>query len=159
MVFNFFSKRRQTIFILSCFIIVALFILIMAFSLLAGKPGEGPGTSPTPVSKKPSVSPAISGPNPSNFIQYSKEYEKSVEEIAKREKQILEKDLLVSKLQDKLPYQGRYFKATYAISNNRIYVYLNKDKQDEGNKEFDDYLKTNSILSRSWIRDLSIVIQ
>jgi hypothetical protein len=63
---------------------------------------------------------------------------------------------LVGQLIDKLPYQGINFKLSYSFETNTFIVILNTQSSIKGSSEFDQFLKNNGILERSWINNLQI---
>jgi hypothetical protein len=83
-------------------------------------------------------------------------YQKSANQISKEETMFVERESKVGQLLNKLPYQGKNFDINYDISTAVFRVKIRKENEVEGNKEFDQFLKENSINERSWIRNLEI---
>lgn len=135
---------------------VAIFLMVVVFFIILSL-----FSNPTP---KDIISPTItpfpeSSNNHPDLQQYSDEYKKQFRKVAEEETKILQRDYLISQFIDTLPYDGSFITVSYVISTNKIILVLQKDKQSEGNQEFDALLIRNKIENRSWLKSLVIEIQ
>lgn len=87
----------------------------------------------------------------------SKEYKKSAEEIEATIAPQIKQDSLIGSLLNKLPYYGNNFSMNYDFNNNQFTVIIKIDKKTEGDKEFNEFLKENKILDKSWFNNLTIL--
>lgn len=99
------------------------------------------------VGKSPPATP-IQGPN----LKYSEEQRK----IWASEAPQINRDAIVGQLVKKLPYSGKYFKFYFDYPTARFILELDNNHIDEGNKNFDAFLKENKIDERSWIKNIGI---
>lgn len=155
---NFLTEKKHLLFVIAGFAIVAVLIIIIAFSIInqsAENKKIAPSITPyqtTPKNLPPTIPPSL-------YLQYSEQYKESAGKIKEQEKEILQRDSLVHQLQLKLPYSGQYFTASYDISTNLITVVMKKGFENEASKELNEFLKKNDILNIGWIRDLKIITQ
>lgn len=150
---NLLLNRKYLLFIIIAFSIVAILIIILAFYWFSSGTTKPISPTPTPIQIPPITPISTSG------FQYSEQYKKSVNEIRKQEEEILMRQSLVHDLIKKLPYSGQYFTASYDISTNLMTVTTKKDFENEANKELNEFLKKNGILSIDWIRDIKIITE
>ncbi len=99
--------------------------------------------------------PNNTSPKPTIF-QDTQEYKDLQEKIALTEAPIHDRGEKVGKLLEKVPYQGQNFVFVFDNSTYSFKVTISNDKQQEGNQEFDEFLKTNGIQERAWIQDLVV---
>lgn len=67
-----------------------------------------------------------------------------------------EKDLKITQLIKALPYKGENFTLNYQFSKFSFYLQLIKDKEAEGEKEFENYIKSFGVEDKSWLGNLII---
>lgn len=89
-------------------------------------------------------------------FDYSPQYKEQVKEIIDKEGPLRARDSLVSALINKLPYAGNNFSMRFDFDNAQFIVEIDKANPQEGNIQFDEFLKVNNIESRSWFRNLKI---
>jgi hypothetical protein len=70
--------------------------------------------------------------------------------------QQIQKDDLVGKLIEKLPYQGQNVKLVYTISNNRFTATFKSATKAAGDQELSDFLKQNKIDSTDWLYNYTV---
>lgn len=142
-------------------IFLVIFLVLMLASLFSTvkKSPTNLTASPTPVPPvlTPTIDPFITN-NPQQ-IESSQTYKQSFQEINNKYKESLRRDALVGQLLKLLPYQGRYFLLTYSYDANRFTATIDATNKTLGNQEFDQFLKQNNILDRSWIINLQVVYQ
>jgi hypothetical protein len=61
----------------------------------------------------------------------------------------------ISSLIQRLPYRGTYFSLYYNYSDDIFILFLDKNKSAAGETEFENFLKQNGILDKSWIKNLN----
>lgn len=96
--------------------------------------------TPTPLSNKPQAGRAYQKFTPADIDQ-------------------LNKDTATGSLLNKLPYKGVNFSFVYYYEINRFTLVLKQGAEQQGNEEFDRWLKDNGINDRSWFRNLDVTVQ
>src|SRR3989304_899116 len=86
----------------------------------------------------------------------SKEFNESSKKIQSTVAPQLKRDSLVGELLGKVPYSGKYFKFYFDYPTARFILELDSNHVNEGNKNFDAFLKKNNVEERSWIKNLGI---
>lgn len=76
--------------------------------------------------------------------------------LSSNEEELNRRSFAVSALIKKLPYSGKAFTLSYSFSGGSFILYVNPSKKDEGNSEFEQFLKSNEIDDRSWVDNLFI---
>jgi hypothetical protein len=61
----------------------------------------------------------------------------------------------ISALIENLPYQGTYFSLSYRFSDDSFLLLLNKNNTNEGEIEFENFLKQNGVLNENWLQNLT----
>ncbi|MEN9407357.1 MAG: hypothetical protein RLZZ455_573 [Candidatus Parcubacteria bacterium] len=150
--------KKQLLMVLGAGSLVLLFIIIIiVVFFIQDSPKSPPDISvtPTPINVEdiPSPTLAASLKNNPQEIESGPRYKQSVEEIDKLNKQLLLREAAVGKLLGILPYAGEHFTLEYNIDKNQFTAYIDGDS---GSREFDAFLKKNSVESRTWIRNLLI---
>lgn len=69
---------------------------------------------------------------------------------------LVTQDQQVGQLIKKLPFHSELFVLRYDIETNSFVVSFIKDKLNEANQSFDQFLKDNSIENRNWLYNLNI---
>lgn len=95
----------------------------------------------------------------SKNVQTSENYKRSIEKIDQQQKEFLNHESIVGQLLHKLPYTGRNFSLAYDYYTNTYTATISSSNTTQGNVELDQFLKTNGIENRSWIRKLVINYQ
>ncbi len=113
--------------------LILLSIIIIVFFISVGK-------SPSP--------PSIPKPN----LKYSEDQKN----IWASEAPQINRDATVGQLVKKLPYSGQYFRFYFDYPTARFILELDSNHIDEGNKNFDAFLKENKVEERSWVQNLTI---
>lgn len=62
----------------------------------------------------------------------------------------------VSALIEKLPYQGTDFSLSYNFADDSFLLSLDATNQAQGETEFENFLKQNGVLDKSWLQNLSV---
>lgn len=145
-------KNKWFLFYLFAFLLVGVFLLVVIVFQGKGKPSPGQPILPTPTKFAPKPTSQVLPPVPGQ----SEEYKKSAEEIYLTQAPQIKKDALVGQLLSKLPYHNDFFTLSYDYSTNKFFLILDQAHSDEANKKFDEFLKENGILDRSWIRNLEV---
>lgn len=152
------ENNMKKTYIIITFIVITIFLVLITNLLQSGKKTVSNNLlSPTPI---PTVS--IESPTEapsSNVPAQGKQYQTNASQIVKAEAPIIEKEAAVGRLLDLLPYQGKDFRMESDYKNAQYVVTIPKDKEKEGNAEFDTFLKQNGVAERSWIRDNLLVIR
>lgn len=134
-------------------ITIGAVILLLVVTALFGGTGRDERTifpSPTIFEGDSSPTPFPNEIDPENLPAGSGvEFDKTEDEADKSE--------FVGELLTKLPYEGRNFSLHYSYARNVFTLYINPSFQNEGNLEFDTFLKTNGIDSRALLGDLETV--
>lgn len=86
-------------------------------------------------------------------------YRESTARIQKEEAPLTAKEAAIGRLLDQIPYKGTAFQIDHDYSAAQYIVTISQDKKQEGNQEFDEFLKKNGIESRDWFRKELLVIQ
>lgn len=73
--------------------------------------------------------------------------------IEKDDKERQNQSSAVYSLVERLPYSGRNFTLYYNFSKDLFVLYINPSSKAEGDVEFEEFLKTNSI-EREWFKNL-----
>lgn len=60
----------------------------------------------------------------------------------------------VYKLVTETPHVGNNFAFYYSFGNDLFIVYINPQQKEQGEAEFNSYLKEKGVMSRSWINNL-----
>lgn len=145
-------------YIIIAFIIVTIFLVLITNLLQSDKKTVANNPlSPTPIPTVEIEFPTET--SSSNIPAQGKQYQSSANQIAKVEAPIIEKEAAVGRLLDLLPYQGKDFRMESDYKNAQYVVTILKDKEKEGNAEFDAFLKQNGVAERAWIRDNLLVIR
>lgn len=63
-------------------------------------------------------------------------------------------DYLVSKLMNIVPYRGKHFSFDFNFDSATFLLALDKTTIDEGNVEFETFLKQNGVQGKSWLGKL-----
>jgi multidrug efflux pump subunit AcrB len=150
---NLFFQNKSYLFLLGGILVVVIFLLILAFSLLRA------GTPVTPPSETPSPASSLTTPQPSEFDPYSEAYKKSTKKIIQEEKVAIEQDQKVAGLLQKLPFQGSYFTAKYDIGTNVVTVTITPTQNNAGENEFAAFLLENGIQDKSLLPNLKVRYQ
>lgn len=105
-------------------------------------------TPPSPIQTFTVPSPAqiISKPVPGEAYQ----------SISTADEEQIKKDEIITQLIKKLPYLGTNFSFNYNLSINQFVLVLKTGQEQEGNAEFDKFLKDNQIENRSWLKNLVV---
>lgn len=145
-------------YIIIAFVIVTIFLVLITNLLQSRKKTVSdnllsPTLVPTVGIESPTEIPS------SNVPAQGKQYQTSADQIAKVEAPIIEKEAAVGRLLDLLPYTGENFRMENDYKNAQFIVTIPKTKEEEGNIEFDAFLKQNGVAERSWIRDNLLVIR
>lgn len=61
----------------------------------------------------------------------------------------------ISALIENLPYQGTYFSLSYSFSDDSFLLLLNKNNTNQGEIEFENFLKQNGVLDENWLQNLT----
>lgn len=151
-----FLKTKKVFFLI--FIIIVVLLSFYLFFLEAEKNGKNqqPESFPTPTPFSAPIKPNDGLPP---IPGQSEEYKKSAEDIGTTVAPILKKDSIIGDLLNKLPYFGSNFSISYDYGQNQFKVVVASDEKIEGEKEFNDFLKTNRIDNRSWFDNLIISYQ
>lgn len=139
-------KNKILYFLLILVLGLVFFVAMMVFKE-TGKPAPIKPFLPTPTKVPP----------PTTFFDQGKSTEKylrSAQKVAEEQKELIRHEEVVAKLANKLPYNGDYFTLFFDHSTSKFYLTLDKNNVGEANKKFDEFLKENGILDRSWIRNL-----
>lgn len=126
------------------YILFALVIFLILFSFIFVSLTKKPSKQV----ENPTSPPSVSGPQPGKI--YSAVTEENITEGAKSK--------LVSKLTGSLPYQGKNFYLEYFYSNFTYQLTYYSGKEDQGEKEFEQYLKDNQVEDKSWLKRLVIKV-
>lgn len=150
--------KKQLILVLGAGFVALLFlitIIIVFFVQGSPKSPSGISVTPTPINVDNIPSPTLAAALKNNpkEIESGPRYKLSVEEIDALNEQLLLHESAVGKLLSILPYAGEHFTLEYDIAKNQFTAYIDGDS---GSREFDTFLKKNSIESRTWIRNLLI---
>lgn len=89
-------------------------------------------------------------------IQQSEEYSQSQKEINQQQAEFLRREALVGQFIKKLPHQGALFSMSYSFDDNEFTVVLNRINVAGANKELDQFLLNNGVVSRTWVRNLRV---
>lgn len=163
---SFFVQKRALLFLatLSIVILVVLIGLILT-SIFATPSSQSIETtlSPTPTQtiqvSPPDIRQDPKYRNNPYRVESEPAYIKSLEDIDAKNKEQLEKAGAVGRLLTKLPYTGNAFSLRYDYGNNIFYLTLVRDNRTQGNQEFEQFLRENDILDRSWIKNLTVSYQ
>lgn len=139
--------------------LVGLFLLVIALVVFFRFISPSTTSRPTPLNTPVATVKPSSVASPASSIDerlYSEEYKKEAAETNKQEQSQIEKDKLVAKFIDTLPYKGSFFSASLNLNTGRVEIVIDDANKAQGEVEFDEYLKNNQITDRSWIQNLSI---
>ena len=136
------------------FLLISLFIfvLLLIFVIITFKPAQkqqAPENSlpiPTPVK--------INLPTRKPTIQ-SEEIQSDDYSLTPQEQEQARKNSLVADLINATPYKGSLFMLDYDFDKAIFVLTLNKNSEQEGNLEFDNFLNQHNV-QRSWITNLQI---
>jgi hypothetical protein len=137
-----------------------LVILMLVYSFVINrKPQSSTQATPTTFAT-PTLIPGedVFFPTPT-FYQETKQYIEKQKEIAATEAPFHNQNEKVGELLNKVPYQGQNFRFEFDNQQLAFKVTLSNEKKDEANAEFDQFLKTNNVMDRSWIQDLIITYE
>ncbi len=143
-------------FILSALVVVSLFIAsffstepanqIIDISPSPTSPLRGVGSFPSLPPQAVDLPSASAHPN-GTYLQQT---------ITPADQKIIQQDYLIGQLIKKLPFHSELFVLRYDIETNSFVVSFIKDKLNEANQSFDQFLKDNSIENRNWLYNLNI---
>lgn len=85
-------------------------------------------------------------PPPSSSFTYS----------SSEDEQTRERGIKVSQLIDKMPANGTYYRAKFDFPNNTFILSIEKNHKQQGNDEFDQFLKQNGVDNRGWLPHLAV---
>lgn len=97
-------------------------------------------------------------PSPTHIINRPVPGE-AYQSLSPADEEQLKRDEVINQLIKKLPYLGTNFSFNYNLSINQFVLVLKTGQEQEGNTEFDKFLKDNQIDSRSWLKNLVIKSQ
>lgn len=146
-------KNKKIIFLIGASILVIAWLFISLFILLR------PLSSTQQNSQNTQNTQTQTSPTPTPYAEQSEGYKNSTSQINKQSAPLIQHDSAVGTLLNKLPYKGTNFSMSYDFDTNSFVVIINKFNQDEGNKEFDTFLKNNGVMDRSWIKNLNLSYQ
>jgi hypothetical protein len=134
------------------FITFGVFVTIIGIYIyVSGNKTETPETTrrqPTPTL----IIPRIVTPLPANIAAPGQEYNESMDKIIAQEKPIIDREAKVGRLLTKMPYNGTNFSIRHDYNQGVFIVTIPRNRQQEGNVEFDEFIKQNGIGDRSWFR-------
>ena len=142
---SFFLLNNKTKLLITFLIVI---IVLMTILIVLKSKNQPLNQTPVPIIKpspSPTFTPSSDGPLPAHTYSYSSEADIQARQQGEN----------VSQLIKKLPYKGTDFTLSYSFSTNRFTLILKKGQETAGNQEFDSFLKSNEIQSRSWIKDLT----
>lgn len=87
------------------------------------------------------------------------QYNKNFDKYIKDNEVFLKREEKVGQLLHFVPYKGSNFNIDYNYDTASFVVIINKDHAVAGNTEFDDFLTKHEVMSREWIRNLTINTQ
>ena len=67
--------------------------------------------------------------------------------------------MAISALIEKLPYYESYFSLSYDFSNDNFILTLSATAPATGEANFENYLKQNGVLDKSWLQNLTVKYQ
>ena len=132
--------RKNFVYVLFSLVIFLIFVSFFFFSFTK--------RLVNPVSTRPSSAPVNAGPQPGRV--YSEVTKENIAENTQSQ--------LVSQLTGTLPYQGKDFYLEYFYTNYVYQLTFYKSREDQGEKEFEQYLKDSQIEDKSWLKRLVIKI-
>ncbi|MBI3485836.1 hypothetical protein HY025_02720 [Candidatus Daviesbacteria bacterium] len=137
-----FNLSKNLVYYIFVLVLILIFVSFLFFELTSKKESKSQPTSVGNISTDliPSPGSRYNGPVDQNLEQR-------------------QRDLKISQLIKKLPYQASNFYLDYYFSNFSFVLTLYKGKEDQGEKDFIDFLNQNGILSKDWLKNLIIRIQ
>jgi hypothetical protein len=129
---------KKIFLLLFIFVLIIIVVILIIFTNTGGSKNNIQPTI-TPFGQQNQNPNAVSGSEPAQTTQD--------QELARRSG-------LVTELIGLLPHHGVNFSMYYSYSLNQFTLYINPQKQAEGNAEFDAFLQKNGVLSRTWIPSL-----
>lgn len=139
--------KRLFIFIAITTIILLLIIVVKSLITSTEKASE---TVPTPsvvkISPSAPVVPNQGEALPNTFLKNDSNSYSQIPSV-------------IGKLVGGLPYRGRLFSLFYDYSKDSFTLYLNKNDQQNAEKEFEDYLRSTNVQDKNWLQNLSTVYQ
>lgn len=135
------------------FLLIGLFLIsvLLILALFLGKP-EQKHTAPQ-------VSPGEAERfEKNNFPNAVESVGEDFSSPSTQTKEDIDRSYLVSQLIPKLPYRSNNFSLFYSFSDDKFTLYINSGNQNQGNADFDSFLKQNGVADRSWIDNLNTVV-
>ena len=74
-----------------------------------------------------------------------------------KDQQINQQSSLIQALVDKTPHIEKNFSLYYNFNDNQFVLHINLYSETQGNIDFDNFLKQNGVMSRSWFTNLVIL--
>lgn len=129
------KNKEAFLILLAVFLAAVVFALVIIIAFFPSKNPSAPTTVPG-ASKADNLIPS----SPQDIIKMNNQY-------------------MVGQLIKLTPYNGKNFSLYYSFNDSLFTLYLNPANQNEGNKEFDLFLKKNGIDDRSWFDNLQTTTQ
>lgn len=138
----------------ACIILVIVLAIIARFLQPKPQPQTTSNNGPIPTTGKVLVTGVIS-----HEAGQSESYQKSVEVINKKDEELINHESAVGQLYEYLPYRGITMRVESDKKLDRYILTIKRGKEAEGNTEFDTFLKSHDVQSRTWIRPELLVVQ
>lgn len=153
-------SRKQLLVYLIAFIVSALVVIsLFIASLFSEKPAtQIIDISPSPAAPVRGIGSFPSLPPQAVDLQNASAHPNGTylqQTITPADQKIIQQDYLVGQLIKKLPFHSELFVLRYDIETNSFVVSFIKEKIDEANQSFDQFLKDNRIENRNWLYNLN----